>query len=68
MSTAAAANRGTLLSKLTKIDPKVVQTMHRSTYADRVDTRYLQSPIDVAARYQVIPATFPAQDVIWNPS
>jgi NitT/TauT family transport system substrate-binding protein len=52
-----------LLVELTKIDPDVVAKMTRTIYAQRFEPVLLQPVVDAAARYKVIPATFPANEL-----
>jgi NitT/TauT family transport system substrate-binding protein len=54
-----------ITSDVAKIDLAVVQHMTRAHYAERLVSQDLQPPIDLAARYGLLPATFPAADLIW---
>jgi NitT/TauT family transport system substrate-binding protein len=66
---AAWANKNTpasaeVLARATKLDPATLRTMVRSVYAERLDAAAIQPLIDLAARYGLLKAAFPAQDLI----
>ena len=56
-----------ILLKYTKIDPSVVEHMHRAIYALNLEPRNLQPPIDTAAHYTGNPAVS-ANSLIWAPA
>jgi NitT/TauT family transport system substrate-binding protein len=53
-----------VLATATKIEPGTLRTMVRSVYAERLDPAMIQPLIDLAARYGILKAAFPAQDLI----
>jgi NitT/TauT family transport system substrate-binding protein len=53
-----------ILSKYAHITPEQIDSFTRATYGDRLTPELIQPNIDVAAKYGVIKATFPAADVI----
>jgi NitT/TauT family transport system substrate-binding protein len=53
-----------VLARATKIDPVTLRSMVRSVYAERLDPATIQPLIDLAARYGLLKAAFPAQDLI----
>jgi NitT/TauT family transport system substrate-binding protein len=53
-----------VLARATKIAPATLRTMVRSVYAERLDPASIQPLIDLAARYGLLKASFPAQDLI----
>jgi NitT/TauT family transport system substrate-binding protein len=56
-----------ILTKYTKIDPALVEHMHRVIYALNLEPRLLQPPIDTAARYSGNPPVS-ANTLIWAPA
>lgn len=56
-----------ILLKYTKIDPAVVEHMHRAIYALNLEPRNLQPPIDAAAHYTGN-SPVPADTLIWAPA
>lgn len=56
-----------ILLKYTKINPAVVEHMHRAIYALALEPRLLQPPIDTAAKYSGIPPVS-ANTLIWAPA
>jgi NitT/TauT family transport system substrate-binding protein len=56
-----------ILLKYTKIDPAVVEHMHRAIYALNLEPKNLQPPIDTAAHYSGNPAVS-ANTLIWAPA
>jgi NitT/TauT family transport system substrate-binding protein len=56
-----------ILAKYSHLDPAVVKEMHRITYATRPEAVLVQPAIDLAARYGAIPASFPAQELMYSP-
>jgi NitT/TauT family transport system substrate-binding protein len=55
-----------ILSKYAHVTPAQINTFVRATYGDRLTADLIQPNIDVAAKYAVIKAAFPAADVISN--
>lgn len=55
-----------ILMKIAKIAPERMQLLsaHRIQYAETLDMKLLQPLIDVSARYGLITAAFPAQDLV----
>jgi NitT/TauT family transport system substrate-binding protein len=53
-----------VLAGATKLDAATLKTMVRSVYAEKLDPSSIQPLIDLAARYGILKATFPAQDLI----
>jgi NitT/TauT family transport system substrate-binding protein len=56
-----------ILAKYSHLDPAVVKAMHRITYATHPEAALIQPAIDLAARYGAIPASFPAQELMFSP-
>jgi NitT/TauT family transport system substrate-binding protein len=56
-----------ILAKYSHLDPAVVKAMHRITYATHPEAALIQPAIDLAARYGAIPASFPAQELMFLP-
>jgi len=59
-----AAASAVVLAAATKVEPAVLKSMVRSVYAERLDPAAIQPLIDLAARYGLLKAAFPAQDMI----
>jgi NitT/TauT family transport system substrate-binding protein len=56
-----------ILAKMTKTDPAVITSMTRVVYSEqRLTPEHLQPVIDLCAKYGVIPASFPASEIVWN--
>lgn len=53
-----------VLASATKLDPVTLRTMVRSVYAEKLDPGSIQPLIDLAARYGILKAPFPAKDLI----
>ncbi|HEX3550392.1 MAG TPA: ABC transporter substrate-binding protein [Candidatus Elarobacter sp.] len=53
-----------ILAHVTKIDPATLHSMVRSVYAERLEPGAIQPLIDLAAKYGLLKAPFPAQDLI----
>lgn len=53
-----------VLASATKLDPATLRTMVRSVYAEKLDPGSIQPLIDLAARYGILKASFPAKDLI----
>lgn len=56
-----------ILLKYTKLDPSIVEHMHRVIYATNLEPRLLQPPIDTAAKYSGNPPVS-ANTLIWAPA
>jgi NitT/TauT family transport system substrate-binding protein len=56
-----------ILAKYAKMDPAVAATMLRVDYAPRFTVAEMQPVIDLAARYGGLPATFPADELVFKP-
>lgn len=54
---------GHILLEVTKIDSTLLATLTRSTFAQRFEPSLMQPVIDLAARYKMIDATFPAEEL-----
>jgi NitT/TauT family transport system substrate-binding protein len=68
---AAFANRhpadtAAMMSDVTKVPMSIYQTMARVGAATSTNPRDWQPLIDAAAKYDVIPRSFPAKDFIWS--
>jgi ABC-type nitrate/sulfonate/bicarbonate transport system substrate-binding protein len=55
-----------ILVKYLKLEPAVLAAIERVTFLDRLETRFLQPPINVVARYSKFPP-FPADELIYSP-
>jgi len=53
-----------ILAKYAHLAPAAINTLTRATYGDRLTPELIQPNIDVAAKYGVIKAPFPASDLI----
>lgn len=58
---------GAILAKYAKMDPAVAASMLRVDYAQRFTVPDMQPVIDLAARYGGLPATFPADELVYKP-
>jgi NitT/TauT family transport system substrate-binding protein len=58
---------GAILAKYAKMDPAVAATMLRLDYAPRFTAAEMQPVVDLAARYGGLPATFPAEELVYKP-
>jgi NitT/TauT family transport system substrate-binding protein len=54
---------GKLLAQWSKLDPKVIASMTRVSYSERIDPTLIRPLISIAARYKAIPGPFPATDL-----
>jgi len=54
-----------ILAKYSNLDPNLLKNMHRITYGTRPEATQIQPVIDLAARYGVIAASFPAQELMY---
>jgi NitT/TauT family transport system substrate-binding protein len=61
------AQSGNILAKYGKLDPAEVGKMLRVDYAPGFVKSEMQGVIDLAARYGGLPATFPADELIYKP-
>jgi NitT/TauT family transport system substrate-binding protein len=57
-----------ILRKYAKISPEVARAMARSRYAARMDPGMIQPNIDLAARYGLLKSSFPAAEIVYQPS
>jgi len=62
------AQSGAILIKHTQLTPEYLREIrdHRVVYSEALDARLIAPLIIVAARYAIIPATFPARELIAN--
>lgn len=59
------AETAPVVAELTKIDLSTVEKMqHRSVYGTSVDGASFQPLIDAAAKYELIPRSFSAREII----
>ncbi len=56
-----------LVVELTKITVAPNEKMHRTLNAASLDPALLQPAIDAAAKYGIIPRSFPAREILWSP-
>jgi hypothetical protein len=56
-----------MMSEITKIPLPVFRKMARIEGATSADPALLQPVIELAARYNVIPRSFPAKEMYFNP-
>jgi NitT/TauT family transport system substrate-binding protein len=61
------AQSGEILVKYSKLDPALLKTMLRVQYSPSLNAAEMQPVVDLAARYNQIPAPFPATDMIFKP-
>jgi NitT/TauT family transport system substrate-binding protein len=71
--TAVWANRNqdksaVILAKYTKIDLDVIRHATRARFGETLTPQMIAPTIDLAARYKLIDAVFPAQELIYQPS
>jgi NitT/TauT family transport system substrate-binding protein len=57
------ADTSVMLARYTQIDPSMVATFPRITYAETNDPSYVQPVIDLMAKYEILPKPFPARDL-----
>jgi NitT/TauT family transport system substrate-binding protein len=55
-----------ILAREAKINPDTVAKMVRSVYPERLDPAQIQPVIDVTAKYGLLPAPFPASEMIYH--
>lgn len=60
------SDSATILAKYSKINVETVKAMRRIAYDTQINPPEMQCVIDLAARYKAIPATFPAEDLIYR--
>lgn len=55
-----------ILMRIAKLTPERMQALaaHRVVYGETLDPRLVQPLIDAAARYGVVPSTFPATELL----
>jgi NitT/TauT family transport system substrate-binding protein len=58
---------GDILAKYSKMDPALAATMLRVDYAPQFTKSEMQPVIDLVARYGGLPATFPADELVYRP-
>lgn len=58
------AESAAILLRYTQIDPAIAAKMHRVTYGETLQVKYVQPPIDTAAKYSG-DAIVPAAELIW---
>lgn len=56
-----------ILAKYSNLNPNVLKAMHRITYGTRPEASMIQPVIDLSARYGAIDASFPAQQLMYEP-
>ena len=61
------SQRAAILAKYSNLDPNLLRNMHRITYGTRPEAAQIQPVIDLSARYGAIPASFPAQELMYTP-
>ena len=54
-----------ILVKYTKLDPRVAPQVVRARYAETLTPQMLQPSVDLVARYRLIDAAYPAQELIY---
>lgn len=55
-----------ILAEVQKLDVARVEQSARSIYAEQLEASDLQPPIDLAARYGLLPRPVPAEELIWR--
>jgi NitT/TauT family transport system substrate-binding protein len=55
---------GKMLAAFSKIDPATIARMTRATYASRLDVALVQPIVNIAAQFELIPAAYPASQLI----
>jgi NitT/TauT family transport system substrate-binding protein len=70
--TAAWANRNqdaslAILVKYTKLDPRIAPHVVRARFAETLTPQILQPSVDLVARYKLVDAAYPAQELIYRP-
>jgi NitT/TauT family transport system substrate-binding protein len=60
------AETAPLVAEFTKIEIANVRKMHRTFTATTLDPAQLQPVIDAAARFEHIPRTFSAREIVWS--
>jgi hypothetical protein len=55
-----------MLAKYTGVDPAMIARMPRSHYEANLSPRDIQPVIDASAKYQIIPSSFPAHEIIYG--
>lgn len=72
-TTAIWANRnhprsGEILARISGVDAKIIAGMSRARYGETMLASQVQPTIDIAARYKLIDAAFPASEIIFAPA
>jgi NitT/TauT family transport system substrate-binding protein len=62
------AESGAILAKYSKMSPALVSRMARVGYAETLKASLVQPNIDLAVKFKLIDAEFPAADMIYTPS
>jgi ABC-type nitrate/sulfonate/bicarbonate transport system substrate-binding protein len=55
-----------ILAKYAKIDPAIVKASVRSRFATTLTAAQFQPTIDASAKYKLLDASFPAQDLLFS--
>lgn len=58
------ARSGEILASVAKLDPSVVQSMTRATYAVNADPKLLQPPLDIAYKYKFLDRGMAASELL----
>jgi ABC-type nitrate/sulfonate/bicarbonate transport system substrate-binding protein len=61
---AHTAETAPILAKYTGFDPAVIARMPRSHYLATLDVQDIQPLIDASVKYGIVPAVFPARDLL----
>ena len=62
-NTAASA---VILARVSKMNPEIAAKMYRSVYPEKLEASAIQPIINVTAKYGGLPATFPANEMIFG--
>ena len=52
-----------MLARYTQIEPSMVATFPRISYAETNDPAYVQPVIDLMTKYEILPKAFPAREL-----
>jgi ABC-type nitrate/sulfonate/bicarbonate transport system substrate-binding protein len=61
------ADTAPMIADITKIPVETIEHMPRTDGSISMNPREIQPLIDAAAKYKLIPESFPAKDLIWSP-
>jgi NitT/TauT family transport system substrate-binding protein len=61
------AETAPMIADMTKIPVETIERMPRTDGSTSTDPKQIQPLIDAAAKYKLIPESFPAKDLIWTP-